>query len=429
MNETKKKSAVRLSALPRRAQRALKDIGGLADSLGLAAYLVGGPVRDLLLKRKILDLDFVIAADAIAFAEKLAVTIGGKVLRHQAFQTATVFYPDGYSIDIASSRAEHYPESGALPVVRRAGLPQDLQRRDFTINAMAVGINRKNFGQLFDFYGGLKDLEEKKIRVLHKNSFLDDPTRILRAVRFETRLGFRLERMTAIWLKQALLKKADHRVKPPRYFAEFRKILYEPFAAQYIIRLARLAATERLFGEWTLSVRTLRKIENRFVFLPPFYRRLAFDVSLVRLLALLIQVPAKNIAAWAREVHLTRKDKEVLEGAAQMSQLMTMLGRRGLRPSAVYDLLSLWAAECICFLRLSARPLVCRRIDDYIAKRRFIRLAVNGEDVKSRVAGCSGKAVGEILKSLLHLRIDGKVTTRAAQLKYIEQSGVDSVSN
>ncbi|WP_368503773.1 CBS domain-containing protein [Alkalihalophilus sp. As8PL] len=181
----------------------LSLIGKEADRFGVKAYLVGGFVRDLFLERPNEDVDVVIEGDGIGFAQTLATTHGGEVNPHETFGTATWTTENHLKIDIVTCRTEYYEESAALPTVKASNIHEDLTRRDFTINAMALSISEHSFGELLDDYQGLKDLKAKKIRILHPMSFVEDPTRIFRAVRFATRFGYNLDKETARLAKEA----------------------------------------------------------------------------------------------------------------------------------------------------------------------------------------------------------------------------------
>jgi tRNA nucleotidyltransferase (CCA-adding enzyme) len=201
----------------------------MAQQQGVAAYLVGGPVRDLLLGCPNLDLDITVEGNAIRLADHFAREHrGARLTPYPAFKTATVHLSDGRVVDFATSRCEVYKQSGAFPAVTPSNIKNDLLRRDFTINAMAISINPETWGKLIDFYSGQADLRAKRIRILHAKSFLDDPTRILRAARFKARLGFRMERETLKMLRSAIKIKVLDTIKPQRYLKDFNKILKEP---------------------------------------------------------------------------------------------------------------------------------------------------------------------------------------------------------
>ncbi len=206
----------------------VRQVGQLAQAHGMKAYLVGGPVRDLLLRRPNVDLDLVVEGSGIRLAEAFAAQHrGARLVRYPAFKTATVHLPGRRLVDFATARKETYVRPGAFPKVVPSDIRNDLFRRDFTVNAMAVAVNPETWGKLVDPFDGLADLRSKKIRVLHKKSFIDDPTRILRAARFKTRLGFTIEHKTLKLLKAAVQAKALDTIKPQRYSKEFNKILKE----------------------------------------------------------------------------------------------------------------------------------------------------------------------------------------------------------
>jgi tRNA nucleotidyltransferase (CCA-adding enzyme) len=175
---------------PHRLVILLEEAGQLADRCGVPLFVVGGGVRDLLLGIENFDLDLVVEGDGIAFARKLGEALRARVKAHERFGTAIVLLPDGFKLDVATARTEYYEYPTALPTVEQGSIKKDLYRRDFTINALAVRLNGKGFGDVLDFYGGQRDLNDKVVRVLHGLSFVEDPTRVFRAIRFETRFGF-----------------------------------------------------------------------------------------------------------------------------------------------------------------------------------------------------------------------------------------------
>ncbi len=182
----------------------IKIVGKVADELKIKAYIVGGPVRDKLLGMSNYDLDFAVEGNGIKFAEVLNKKLKGRLITYKAFGTATIELK-GKRIDIVTARKESYKYPAAYPVVKPGAIKDDLFRRDFTINAMALAIDKKGLGKLVDFYGGQKDLTKGVIRVLHDKSFMDDPTRIFRAVRFSVRFGFKIEPHTKKLMKEAVL--------------------------------------------------------------------------------------------------------------------------------------------------------------------------------------------------------------------------------
>ena len=200
----------------------------MADGTGMRAYLVGGPVRDLALKAPSIDLDITVEGQGMRLAGLFAAKhTGAKIVRYPAFKTATVFLREGRVVDFATARKETYARPGALPSVIASVLRDDLFRRDFTINAMAVALNAAAWGKIKDPFNGRADLRSKKIRVLHDKSFMDDPTRVLRAARFAGRLRFTVAPGTLKLIKEAVRAGAVEALKVQRYSKESDKILKE----------------------------------------------------------------------------------------------------------------------------------------------------------------------------------------------------------
>ncbi|SHI74263.1 tRNA nucleotidyltransferase (CCA-adding enzyme) [Malonomonas rubra DSM 5091] len=235
----KRKNLARLidAQLPKFIRALLRQLGEVADTLDMKIYLVGGFVRDLLLRQENLDIDVVVEGDGIAFAEAFAKTAECRIRSHQKFGTAVIVLPDGFKIDVASARIEYYESPAALPQVEHSSIRHDLYRRDFTINTLTISLNEESYGQLLDFFGGQRDLKEKQIRVLHNLSLIEDPTRLFRAVRFEQRLGFRIGRQTERLMRGAVRMKLVKKVGGARIRNELRQILDEP---QVISALRRL---------------------------------------------------------------------------------------------------------------------------------------------------------------------------------------------
>lgn len=219
--------------------RMIKAVGKAADRDKISAYIVGGPVRDVFLSVKNHDLDFVVEGDAIRFARRLNSGLRGSLNIHKPFGTATISFKDS-RIDIVTAREETYKRPAAYPDVKPATIKEDLFRRDFTVNAMAISVNSKNFGGLVDLYGGRNDLKKKVIRIMHDKSFIDDPTRIFRAVRFSVRLGFRIEPHTRKLIKDAVSQGLVGEVNRGRVKKEIEILLKEKYPVKCIKALSNL---------------------------------------------------------------------------------------------------------------------------------------------------------------------------------------------
>ncbi len=208
-------------------QDLLKQVGAEADRLELRVYLVGGAVRDLLLGQVSSDIDIVVEGDGFSFTRKLEHKLRVEAVFHEKFRTATLALKDGLTLDVVTARRETYARPGALPDIVPATLKEDILRRDFTVNALAAGLNADNFAVLRDDVDGAADLESKLIRIMHEQSFIDDPTRILRAARYAVRFGFQFDALTQDLLNQAVDQDVFKTLTPVRYFLELRRILEE----------------------------------------------------------------------------------------------------------------------------------------------------------------------------------------------------------
>lgn len=394
----------------------IRRIGREADRRGIPAYLVGGIVRDAILRRKNLDVDIVVEKDAIPFARALAGILKAAVRTHPHFGTASLDLPSGRRVDLSTARRETYPHPGALPQVRAGCLRDDLFRRDFTINAMALSLNRSRFGELVDAFGGLADLRRKRVRVLHGQSFIDDPTRILRAVRFEQRFGFRMEEKTLTLLKEALHRKALLSVKPPRYFAELKKILSEPDPCPALKRLEDLGGLPFFVPVPSVDFKLLRKARL-------YASSRAADLFrgcsrwLVYFLVLAEGLKDADLEGLLKRYPFTREERKNILQSRGASDLMKRLSSGGIGASGVYQLLSPLGLEAVLYLRLKAGPgLIRRRIDRFLKKDRWARTAISGEDLK-RLGFPSGQRLGDVLERILFMKIDGKLKGKKDELR------------
>src|SRR5947209_9100716 len=239
--------------LPLKIFNRLREIGALADAMDAPVYLVGGLVRDLLLGHSSLDVDIAVEGDGMTFARRLADRYGAGLKVFEKFATALVVFPDGFKLDVATARCESYAHPTALPTVKPSSIKDDLYRRDFTINALAICLNASPFGELVDSYGGQRDLERKVIRVLHDRSFEDDPTRVFRAIRFEQRFGFHIEEHTLTLLKAAAASDLVRRLSGPRLRNEVMRLVSEQSPTRTIRRMAEFDLLRFLHTDLALT--------------------------------------------------------------------------------------------------------------------------------------------------------------------------------
>ena len=245
-----------LDLIPEKTAELLEKLGAHGASLDMRTYAVGGIVRDLILERKLSDIDITVEGIGIDFARSYVNEYGGAYYSFPKFGTATMITTDRIRIDVATARTEAYPVPGALPIVSDSTLRNDLHRRDFTINAMAMSLNAEDFGKLFDPFEGMFDLQQGMIRVLHENSFTDDPTRILRCIRFAIRFGFTVQSETFQLLDRAVQEKSLNTVSGERLFQEIQKGCDEPNPYSYFIGLLDHDVLRHIDRELTIDGRT-----------------------------------------------------------------------------------------------------------------------------------------------------------------------------
>jgi len=406
--------------LPQHVQSLLTALGTVADRLGVAAFVVGGFVRDLLLNQPNLDIDVVIEGDGIAFAEAFGRDHGCKVRCHRKFGTAVIIFADGFKLDVATARLEYYLHPGALPDVEHASLKLDLYRRDFTINTLAIALNPPQFGELVDHYGGVRDLEERAIRVLHNLSFIEDPTRMFRAVRFEQRLGFHIGLQTEQLLHSAVRLGVLGQVSGKRLANEMLLILAERDPVPALDRLAAfnlLGALHPDLGrrlEFHGVISEARRVMDWYDLL---YTRPACRRSLCYLLVLTASLSAEGMAALCQRLDLPRGDAGLLveQRSAGLRLLRRLEGRRGqARPPRAGDLhrwLSPLATEVLlAMMALTTQERVKQWLSRYITQLRNVRPLLTGHDLK-RLGIPPGPGYKQVLAELLQARLSGDVVT------------------
>lgn len=333
--------------------RLIKVISDKAYQQNISVYLVGGIVRDILLGEKVFDIDVVVEADAIDFAKYLSKCFNARCVTYNAFGTASLFL-SSVRIDFVTARSEIYKYPGALPTVKKGALIEDLFRRDFTINAMALSLNKNSLGALIDPYNGLEDLKKKKICVLHDKSFIDDPTRILRAVRFEQRLGFSIEKKTLILLKTALENKCFFAVNIHRSFLEFKKMLEEN-PCKCLKRLNSLFGMEFLVGTKKICLGQIRSLEHK--------------KWIVCLMALLKEMRIKEREMLFKKFSLTKKEKKALAESLKVKDILTQLSKKDLTRLQVCVILKPFEREALQYFLCLAKNIEARKkIEQFLRK-------------------------------------------------------------
>jgi tRNA nucleotidyltransferase (CCA-adding enzyme) len=370
------------------------------------AYLVGGAVRDLLRDAAPLDLDVAIEGDARSVARAVADRLGSELREYEAFGTADVMLPDE-TFHFATTRGEVYEAPGALPRVTPTSLAEDLRRRDFTINAMAIGLTGDDLGHIYDPHGGLGDLEARTIRVLHDGSFRDDPTRLLRAVRYATRLGFALEPETERLAREAVAADALSTVSAARIGADLMLVLSEKEVGRAIELIRELEIHSALHPELDPDPELVASAALGAA-------AIGADRAVTALAALVESAP-EALDLWLADLNLRADERDAASRAARVAPRIAMaLREREHSPSELRALLGREPLEALALalaLRAPSEP-VLRWVTDL----RGVRLEISGDDLLA--AGVpEGPAVGRALEETLRRKLDGVVSGRDAELE------------
>lgn len=415
-----------LQRLPKGLQDLIHLTSGTAADNGFKAFLVGGFVRDLILGVKNLDLDIVVEGDGIKFAEEFASRLKAKLIRHRRFGTATVELTHNLKIDIATARVESYAEPACLPSVVSGSIKDDLKRRDFSINAMAISINRKDYGELIDFFEGRVGLSKKKIRVLHSLSFIDDPTRILRAIRFEKRFGFSMEKGTLLLLKDACRRKMLERVQPHRLRDELILMLKEENPLKQIKRTKELVGFGFVNPDLYVTVDTYRLLLsiqcqiNWFKKVYPGRRQL--EKWLIYFLGLIDSLDTANIKAICKSFAFRKGDeKRILSFKKINGRFIQRLNRDNVKPSEIFGLLEDLSYEVIIAIKAKHKDRrLQRNIEDFLEIYNGMRLYISGDDLR-RLGLPPSSYYKKIFAKVLKAKLNGLVETREEELSLIKK--------
>jgi len=408
----------------------LHDLGRVGDRLELPVYAVGGFVRDLLLGNENMDMDVTVEGDGILFAETFAAEFGCRVKSHQKFGTAVIILPNGYKIDVASTRLEYYVSPGALPTVEHSSLKMDLYRRDFTVNTLAIRLNSESFGKLIDFFGAYRDLQAKSIRVLHNLSFVEDPTRVFRAIRFEQRLGFKIARHTEDLIKNAVKMDFLEKLGGRRLLSELVQILKEKEPLKGVWRMASLGLLRFIHPNLELTASMQGMLEEvRYVvsWFELLYLERPYERWAVYFLAICDTLSGDQFWGTCTRLAVSEHYKEKLvemrkQGAELVSSLDDKLARQGkLENSEIYFFLRGLPVEVLLYhMAKSHSPEVKRCISLYFTKLHGVRTQIRGEDLK--LLGVErGPRFRELLDAVLSAKLNGKVINREDEIRMVQE--------
>ncbi len=377
-------------------------------------YLVGGAVRDVLMGEPNFDVDIAVEGDGIAFGRALARALEGRAVPHEKFGTAVVIAEDGIRVDVATTRTEFYDHPAALPRVEQATLRQDLFRRDFTINAMAVSLKGEDFGRLVDFFGGLRDLEDGVVRVLHTLSFIDDPTRIFRAIRYENRYGFRMDAHTLALARACVEMNLVGELSSARLRDELRALLSEEEVAASVLRMGELGVGEAVHPHLAAdeeAVEVIASVDDarkRHAPEAPSWR--------LRLAVLARRLSPGELFEWFERLKLARRDAERIADSVTVAPRLHALLAEEDEPAEIRRLLAPHDPDGALLALATATGAARERLERYFAELRRMRLEISGSDLAALGIRESPR-VGEILDELLRRKVNGELDGRAAELE------------
>ncbi len=392
----------------------------VAKDMNIKIYLVGGSVRDLILEEKSFDLDFVAERDAMKLCEVVSKYLNCEYILNPQFLTAKLILGDKI-LDFATARREEYPYPGSLPRVFPSNLREDLFRRDFTINSMAVSLNESDFGELFDFYGGYQDLKEKILRVLHPKSFLDDPTRIFRGIRFKERLNFNFEKLTLSLLIDAVKKNALFTIDGHRIRDELSLILREEGVSKYLKTIQQLCQFRFINRKIKLKEQEfnfINKIEkDLFWFSKEF--NLNLDKSSIILGIVFSKLTQKEIEEVCRKFGFKKTEQRVFLDIKKTNLLKNYLKKVG-SSSKLYFLLGCLSKEVLYVLYERSRRSLKKKIEFYLRDLRFVEVHTKGDFLKN-LGIKEGPIYSEIFKKVLLKKLEAKITDKAQEEIFIRR--------
>jgi len=423
---TKRMKRLLFERLPDDQVRILKNAGQTADKLGYKLYAVGGFVRDIFLRIVNYDIDIVVEGDGIRFAKAFAKQYPAKLKIYKQFGTAVVEFDDGLKIDIASSRLEYYEKPAALPRVEWSSIKLDLYRRDFTINTLAVQLNGTAFGELTDFFGARRDIKEKRIRVLHNLSFVEDPSRIFRAVRFEQRLNFNLSKLTKNLIENAVKMKFLNDLGGKRLFTELSILLKEEKAVSIINRLNSfnlLHFIHPAIVHTAAQKSLLLGIREVLSWYDLLYLEKPYAKWMVYLLGLLNPLNRDEAEECIKSFEIQNRLAQPIRIAKGPGNdvLFKLSKKRAIKNSEIYRLLEDIPTEVSLYLMARTTRQVTRKaFSTYFAKLQSTELHVKGHDLK-KLGIPPGEIYKEILDAVFDQVLNKKVDGKEEEIKFIRK--------
>jgi tRNA nucleotidyltransferase (CCA-adding enzyme) len=415
---------------PERIRNLLAEFGRVGDDLGYSVFGIGGFVRDLLMRVENYDVDIVVEGDGIRLAEEFEKRFHCRIRTHKKFGTALVLFSDGLKVDVATARLEVYDFPAALPTVEKGSIKADLYRRDFTINTLAIHLNPRSFGELIDFFGGVKDIKEKVIRVLHNLSFVEDPTRVFRAIRFEQRLKFQIGKHTQNLMKNAVKMGIFDRLSGGRILSEFILICQEEDPIPALRRMRDFNLFHSLHPRLKLDeekIALFEQIHHVISWFDLLFLEEKYERWLIYFYCLIDSLKEQETLEICERLAMNdRLKKRSLEGKRQADMALLQLyswisaGKEPKR-SEIYSTLHSLPTEVKLFMMAKTTQMATRRyISLYFTQLKDTKPMLKGADL-IRMGFKPGPSIRKGLEDLLKARLDEQAITRQDELQYVNK--------
>ncbi|MBI4847337.1 MAG: CBS domain-containing protein [Nitrospirae bacterium] len=413
-------SSVMKSKFPPEIFSLLKLSGEVADSLGFSSYIVGGSVRDLLRGEANFDIDIVIEGDGIAFAQVLGKNIDAKVTSHKRFGTAVV-KRDSFKFDVATSRTEYYESPAALPTVEMSSIKKDLYRRDFTINTMAIRLDPDKFGQLLDYFGGQRDIKEKAIRILHNLSFIEDPTRAFRAIRFSERFGYKVSKHTMNLIKTAVRINLFDKLSGARMYDELNLLFIETEPIKALKRLEEMDLLKFIHPNISVTENlrdTFEAIQETFAWFKLLFFEEDVNKSHLFLMAMIEDLAPQERNKALKRLHVPpNATREILAGIEDSRNAIAKL--QNASQKEIYHTLCHLNIQTVLFTMAKARQKELKKaVSLHLTKLRNIKPDLTGKDLKS-MGYPPGPVYKVILSAILDARLERKIKSRDEEIEFV----------
>ncbi len=409
--------------LDNRMIKLLENIGKTGNDLGYKMFVVGGFVRDLLLNRPNEDIDIVVEGDGIEFAKVFSAKEGCRVNPHKKFGTAVIIFPDHFKIDVASSRLEYYKMPAALPIVEKSSIKLDLARRDFTINTLAISLNPDNFGMLIDFFGATRDLKDKTIRTIHNLSFVEDPTRIFRAIKFSSRFGFKIGKLTSNLIKNAITIDCFKNLSGLRVLSELKQIFEEENPIPAIRTMEEYGLEKIIHKKLDIDPKTyqlLESVNKILVWHDLLYTDEDYPRWSVYFMAILNRVSYKVCEQICDRLNMPLKERGILMEKRYKAEKQLILIEKASSYSTqdlYWALISFKTEYILYMMALATQEETKKSISNFYTRQRTVKPYILGRDLMA--LGLKPSPVFTVIfNRVLNEKLEGNLKTKKEELAF-----------